>query len=354
MKMQMMKLKIINFTWIGIILFLATGCKQVSPSSDSLDTLKLIDDFPLYTMYYEGEYLSASNIRIAANGYIQSMMIAKADDFPSHPWGCSLFAALGDAENILYGRNFDWHPSPALLLFLKPARGYVSVSMVDIAYLGFEGERAKHILELPIKEQQALLEAPSLPFDGMNEKGLVIGMASVPSGNMPDDPNKPSIDSLLVMREILDHAANVEEAVEILKKYDIDMGSVPLHYLIADRTRKAVLVEFYQGEMIIDYNEEPWHVATNFIVAATDNSPQGRCGRYDLIQDTLDGNRGKLISNQAMDILKMTSSNDPTYGTQWSVVYDSTSGGISIVLGRNYRELYNFNIKDAYNANPND
>ncbi|MBN1536827.1 MAG: linear amide C-N hydrolase [Anaerolineales bacterium] len=326
----------------------------MAPSSGSLDTLKLIDDFPLYTMHYQGEYSLSTDIPIAISRYRQSITLAEQRDSPSHHWGCSLFAALGDPDNIIYGRNFDWHPSPALLLFFKPARGYASVSMVDIAYLGFEGERAKKILELPIKEQQALLDSPSLPFDGMNEKGLVVGMASVPSGNMPDDPMKPSIDSLFVMREILDHASIVEEAVEILKKYDIDMGSVPLHYLIADITGKAVLVEFYQGEMIIDYNEEPWLVATNFIVASAGDSPQGQCQRYDLIYNTLDGNRGIIILNQAMNILKMTSSSDPTYGTQWSVVYDSTSGDISVVLGRNYHELFTFNIKDEYNADSND
>ena len=55
------------------------------------------------------------------------------------PGRCSLFAALGDPENRLFGRNFDWRYSPALLLFTdRPAGGgYASVSMVDIAYLGF-------------------------------------------------------------------------------------------------------------------------------------------------------------------------------------------------------------------------
>jgi len=32
-------------------------------------------------------------------------------------WACSLFAGLGDVEQRLYGRNFDWDHSPAVLLF---------------------------------------------------------------------------------------------------------------------------------------------------------------------------------------------------------------------------------------------
>ncbi len=32
-------------------------------------------------------------------------------------WGCSLFAFFSDPQAMLYGRNFDWEYSPALLLF---------------------------------------------------------------------------------------------------------------------------------------------------------------------------------------------------------------------------------------------
>jgi len=52
--------------------------------------------------------------------------------------------------------------------------------MVDIAYLGFEGSKAGALTNLPLVERRALLDAPSLPFDGMNERGLAIGMAAVP------------------------------------------------------------------------------------------------------------------------------------------------------------------------------
>jgi penicillin V acylase-like amidase (Ntn superfamily) len=33
------------------------------------------------------------------------------------------------------------------------------------------------------------LQAPYLPFDGMNEHGLAIGMAAVPESTMPHDAN---------------------------------------------------------------------------------------------------------------------------------------------------------------------
>jgi len=69
----------------------------------------------------------------------------------------------------------------------------------------------------------------------------------------------------MVIRKMLDQAGDVDEAVAILQSYNIEWGSgPPLHYLIADRSGRAVLAEFYQGELYLLPNDQPWHLATNF------------------------------------------------------------------------------------------
>ena len=130
--------------------------------------------------------------------------------------------------------------------------------MVDITYLDFDGERSKTLTDLPIEERTSLLEAPFLPFDGMNEMGLAVGMAAVPSGNMQPDPQKETVDELMVIRKILDHAATVDEAITILGSYNIDMGETPIHYLVASASGESALVEFYQGVMVVFRNKTPW------------------------------------------------------------------------------------------------
>jgi penicillin V acylase-like amidase (Ntn superfamily) len=196
---------------------------------------------------------------------------------------------------MFYGRNFDWDYSPALLLFTDPPGGYASVSMVDIAYLGIEGKSAKTLLNLPFEERQLLLDAPSLPFDGMNERGLVIGMAAVPPGQMLPDPARVTIGSLLVIRNILDHARDVNEAVTIIQSYNIDMeGGPPLHYLIADASGKAVLVGFHRGEMVVIPNEKPWLQATNFLQTASNDTGEGQCWRFDRLFQQLNMVDGKV------------------------------------------------------------
>lgn len=293
----------------------------------SLNSLAQVDAYPLYTMRFYGAYDQAGI-------YSQDMETERTPG-----WACSLFAALGDPDNLLFGRNFDWEFSPAVLLFTDPPDGYASTSMVDIAYLGFDGGGSHNLTDLPLTERKGLLGAPYLPFDGMNEQGLAIGMAAVPDGGMRPDPGKQTIGSLMVIRLILDQAATVDEAVAILESYNIDMeGGPALHYLVTDASGRSVLVEFYRGEMVVVPNEDDWQAATNFIVTSTGGSAAGACSRYDHITQLLTENNGQLTEDQAIGLLGDVSQDS----TQWSVVYEMNDQGINVIMGQDYNAVHTF------------
>ena len=300
-------------------------------ASATLTSLQQVDDYPLYTMQYAGAYPAGAGAPLS-----------QPTGAAAHPgWGCTLFTALYDPQRLLYGRNFDWEFSPALLLFTDPPDGYASVSMVDIVYLGFSGEAARDLTSLPLTELRPLLDAPSLPFDGMNEVGLVVGMAAVPNEEQPYDPAKETIGSLGVIREMLDHARTVEEAVALLGSYTIDMAGGPmLHYLIADASGQAALVEFYRGEMVVIPNQAPWHLATNFLVTAAQDDPTGRCWRYDTIEQGLSQAGGQINEPQALDLLAAVAQES----TQWSVVYNLSSHEVRVVMGQQYQTVHLFQL----------
>jgi choloylglycine hydrolase len=160
-----------------------------------------------------------------------------------------VFVAAGDPARPIVGRNFDFHDEPALLLHHRPPGAYASVSMVDMAYLGFDRAHLDR-LDDPGAEQ-ALARAARMPFDGMNEKGLVVTMAQVPQARSPRQPRTTG--QLGVMRLALDQTANVREAIAILRRTGIDFsGDPPLHYLIADaydlrhRTLEVVMGQRYE------------------------------------------------------------------------------------------------------------
>ena len=295
----------------------------------TLNSLEQIDDYPLYTMAYEGDYNSAR---------LGSFDLPEKKEEPA--WACSLFAVFGNQDDTLFGRNFDWDFSPAMLLYTDPPDGYKSVSMVDLYYLGFEDERAFGIGELPLEEKLSLLDAPLLPFDGMNEAGLMVGMAAVPDGGMEIDPAKETVGSLMAIRMILDQAATIDEAVEIISNVNIDMRGNYLHYLISEESGRSALVEFSDGEIIVHYNTEDWQPATNFILAEEDGDNHNKCWRYDLISHTLEEAEGKLSAQEAMTLLERVAQEH----TQWSVVYRGTAREIWVVMGSNFEEIYQFDF----------
>jgi hypothetical protein len=300
----------------------------------TLSSLKQVDEYPLYTMNYYGEYDSP---RV-------SLLPVKTS---APAWGCSLFTVLLDDEHLLFGRNFDWQFSPALLLYTTPPDGYASVSMVDITYLGFEGQNVFHLSDLPLEELKGLLDAPRIPFDGMNEQGLAIGMAAVPSGDMQADPSRQTIGSLGIMRQVLDHARSVDEAVDLIRKYNIDFdGGPPIHYLIADASGKAVLVEFYRREMKVIPNDRPWHSATNFLRSSVQDPADGNCWRYDRINERLNAEQGLLDPATAMSLLSEVAQDS----TQWSVVYQMGRGDVSVTVGRDYGNVHSFHAPDGWDV----
>jgi hypothetical protein len=292
----------------------------------TLDSLQQVDDYPLYTMIYQAEYSLSVGMGTASRGNSDQV-----------DWACSLFTALGDSEELLLGRNFDWDFSPGMLLFTDPPDGYASVSMVDLYYLGYGNDHADGISDLSLEERAGLLDAPYYPFDGMNETGLAISMAAVPERDMEFDPAKETIDSLMIIRKILDGAATLDEAVAIIKSHNIDWGGGPaLHYLIADRSGQSGLIEFSGGNMQVIENQGAWQAATNFLESEKAAHPDGIGWRYPLISDRLENELGQITPSEAMALLSDVAQNN----TQWSVVYRISAGEVQVVMGRQYGQEY--------------
>ncbi len=304
------------------------GASGLAPdNAATLASLEQVDDYPLYVMHYTGNY------EYPLIGSQPSVFTG---------FSCSLFAALSGDGDRLYGRNFDWDYSPALLLYTDPPDGYASVSMVDLTFLGINSTAATSLIDLPLIKRTSLLAAPSMPFDGMNEYGLAIGMAAVPDEYLDDtsyDASRPRIGSIGIIRQILDHARTVDDAMKIFSQYNVDFTrGPPIHYLIADSSGKAILVEFYQKELVQLPNQDPWHLATNHLRCIAEGS--GGCWRYNTLSEHLTTSGGKLDLASAMQLL----SDVKQSSTQWSAVYNLSTGDVNVVIGQDYGTMHTFHL----------
>jgi hypothetical protein len=315
--------------------------ERVVDETITLSSLEKISDYPLYTMYYQGDYgfseFLESGLKPEALE-LNSFWVADISQVVEPAWACTGFAALSSERERVMGRNFDWLLHPALLLFTDPPDGYASVSMVDLNYLGFEKQ-------VGANDRHQLLRAPYLPFDGMNERGLAVGMMAVPYSNSGNDPTRVTISDLNLIRLVLDYAASVEEAATLMGQYNIDFGGgPPIHYFLADSSGRSAVVEFVSGEMRVVQNQADWQVSTNFLV--TEEQPQGAnssCWRYNQVYAALEGAGGALSSQAAMDLLEGVSQ-EGQYGTRWSVVYNMSTGDIALSMAREYDRVFIFEL----------
>lgn len=300
----------------------------------SLATFRKVDDYPLYVMHLYGSY--------GFDEFLESGTQAQRHLLPSEPgspdqWACSVFAALNKDGDLLLGRNFDWFNRPSLLLFTHPSHGFDSVSMVDISYFGFDTD------EPSWSDRLELLDAPYWPFDGMNERGLAVGMMAVPFAEDNLDPQRVTVGSLHAIRLLLDNAGTVDEAISLLQGYNVDFeGGPPLHYLVADALGNSAVIEFIDGAMRVLPNEGAWQVATNFVISGhSQEEARGLCRRYATANEALEQAGGSLSPQQAMELLEDVSQAI----TMWSIVYNMSSGDISVAMGRDYDQVREFQLK---------
>lgn len=319
----------------GLAGFVLIFAAQLYNPVRTLSSLQKVDDH-LYVMVYKGDY--------GFEQFIKSGIQDSSDAISRSPenvdWACSCFATSNREGRPEFGRNFDWTTDTALLLFTDPPHGYASVAMLDVSYLGF---RSDEVQIDSFEHAFSLLDAPYLPFDGMNEYGLAVGMMAVPYAQGGDDPQKVTIDSLQAIRLVLDHAKNVEEAITLLQNYNIDFtGGPPVHYLIADPAGDSAVLEFLDDKMSVVRNTEPWQVATNFILSGkTPEQALASCWRYKTASELLEQKRGLLSQNEAMDLLENVSQGN----TKWSITYGMISGELQVVMHQKYDSVHPFKLE---------
>jgi predicted choloylglycine hydrolase len=298
----------------------------------TMASLEKIDAFPLYVMRYRGTYL----FDIFAEQGIDWVVYRKLYE-NVNPDACTSIAAFNSEGDAVFGRNFDWKHRASLLLFTDPPNGYASVSMVDLYYLGLEGMQ-----EIPWARRFILLAAPYATIDGMNERGVAIAQNAVPRRQMPKDPNKPTLLNSQVVRLVLDHARDVDEALTLIQQYNCDFADVCVHFHIADASGKSAILEYVDGGVAVIRNDKPWQVSTNFLISeAQQAGADSDCWRYNAAYRFLDNAQADVSQDEAMALLKTTSQDN----TVWSILYNLSTGEIQLAMGRDYEQVHAFKLE---------
>lgn len=291
--------------------------------------------------------------------------------------GCSSFSAHAENGDAIFGRNYDMSRTNVALVHTKPRNRYHSISTVDLTFIGVDSNGKVKGLG----DKFNMLAAPYVTLDGMNEKGLAVGIYMTFQGpakqDIPTDQQtaKPDVTSTVLLRLMLDHAATVEEAVAIAERYDMhDSASSSFHYMVSDASGKSAVLEYIHAtdefdtdgskrELKVIYKDDPaslagsdkYQILTNFIVYPgyyNEGDTMHGLDRYETMKSALVERDGFLRDEaDAMSILSAVAMRDPSNVirsvTVHSIVFNQTKKTMEWVSNRHYGEdkyTYTFNF----------
>lgn len=270
--------------------------------------------------------------------------------------GCSMFHAAGTGIGDLLGRNYDNVATDVLAGWFYPEDGYASITLVPLKLFGFDEEQRFDPGRRAHKNM--VLNAAIHSVEGMNEAGVTITLASLDRREVTQDPDREPRFLLHLVREILDHAGSVEEAVALAGSYNLfDNGRTVIshHILIAGPGEESVVLEWHDGQMMVVRDDPSIQVVTNSDMWNVPQSTRrAACPRYQAIAETLDGVES-MDWKDGLDILAAASQKGGRYeidgysmfvSTQWSAVFDLRARQILLCVDRDYATVYRMGFPD--------
>ncbi len=268
-------------------------------------------------------------------------------------FGCTSFSLTDMDGDVHMGRNYDFkRDTSAMLVYCTPKDGYKSVAVAALDNV------SANVPDENIKKKLASLAAPFICLDGINEKGVSISVLTLDSEPVRQNTGKPVISTTLAIRLVLDRAATTEEAVELLRSYDMYSASGrDYHFYITDASGDGRVVEYDCESETRELVATPTEAVTNFFIIykekALPNQKNGIYGhgreRYDAVMKVLEEEKGNYTNDTVWTAMKSAAQNpnpvDVTSNTQWSVSYNNTDLTAEIVIRRNWEDIIHFELE---------
>lgn len=341
-----------------LFLLLFTACASQSQrdtdkprKAREKESFTILDDngtYPLYYYNYTRDYEFDDFLRQGGAADTAGLVSYGLEVFPdmeldlsSLGYGCSSYCAVDSDGEVYFGRNFDMSPAYTgayMVVHTSPKGGYESYSTVNLGFLGIRDP------EDPVgDETSALLLAPYIPLDGINSEGVAICVLQLNTAPICAEGGKVSMTPTTIIRNVLDNAADLDEALEIFENASFYTEGYAYHFMVADREGNCAVVEYVDNEMVVVYmDEEPLACANVHI------SEEGR--EFYRVYDNNESDRrvaailGGLSEDLDLEAAMEALSKAHVSGTRWSIVYELTDGELYMTVNRD-DEGYSFSFQ---------
>ena len=318
---------------------------------NTLETFTKIED-GLYMMEYKCPYSLDKMLKAGKKGIVGICKVMQKEikktihlNPTASGFACSTFNVKTKDNDNLFGRNFDYKKAPSIVIWTKPQNDYKSIAVCNANFMLY----TEKSLQKNNQKLERLMGAPYVAMDGMNEKGLALAVLEIKTKATHQNTGKTPITTVVAIRGILDKCKTVDEAIEFLKKYDMqDLLLLNYHYQILDATGKSVIVEYVNNKMnVIEQKKEEAITSNNFFLTpGGDNRKERGRLRYKKIVDKLKETKGIMDELESMKLLSQATVNyrhkilkHPVI-TLWSNVYNVNKKTKHIAEGMNDKNIY--------------
>jgi choloylglycine hydrolase len=186
--------------------------------------------------------------------------------FPEQALTCTSIVLKAEDGAAVYGRTMEWGTFDLNSRLVIIPRGHEFQGHTPDGEPGYRWKTRYGVVALDMIEKDYLA-------DGMNEKGLVVGVLYHP-GFAEYQPYDPALASISMGPTdfgnfVLTQFATVDEVREGLKSIRVVpvpepvLGGIPapMHLMVADQSGKAIVIEYLNGELKVFDN--PLRVLTN-------------------------------------------------------------------------------------------
>lgn len=336
---------------LAVILVIAVGAWNLfGEIVTAANTVTNLED-GLYSMEFQGDYGfdefleqggAASDAEVAAylTNFLSRGFYKSGATVETQSFGCSTIYLPYVEGGYVYGRNYDWAQCDAMIVHTKPVRGYESVSTCCLDFLGFGEDYAP---DSGMMNKIMSIAAIYVPLDGLNEAGLMV--ADLMAGDdeaTHQTAQTANLTTTTAIRLLLDKAATVEEAVSLLRQYNMHSSIGAAHHLsIADKTGRSVVVEYVNGEMLVTDTT----IVTNHYLSDSPKKGLGSAQSH-IRFDTLSQHTGPVGVFDMMALLRSVAqfhypqSQGSYEKTMWSVAYNPQLGASRFCFNEQYDHSY--------------
>ena len=347
--------KIILWSLLALTLLFVIGAwTRFRPLVKGAMSVKKLDE-GLYYMEYKGddgfdELITRGGGRSSGElvGYVMSFLSKGYYNPPITPapaqYGCSALTARTPENSVLMGRNFDFSSATGMVLHTIPKHGYETITTFNVEFFGFGNDW----LPEGFVNQYMALSGLFFALDGINEKGLAV--ADLMAGDEAvthQDTGKPALTTTSAICYLLKNAATVNEALELLRRIDMnsDIGSAH-HYAISDASGKSVVVEYVDNEIVVV--DSP--AVTNHYLCEQKRNVGLYEGdhRYDFLCQQYEESSGTMDLRQLTTVIASVSqppAQGDRLGTAWTMVMNLTNPSVTYYSRRHFDKPFRFELE---------